>query len=64
MQIEKKSKMGRRIGSGYKKIKLKDLVEKVRLEHEVPVAFKWAREFGLLQEELVEGVYYKDSLFD
>jgi len=56
--------MGRRIGSGYKKIKLKDLVEKVRLEHEVPVAFKWAREFGLLQEELVEGEYYKDSLFD
>ena len=64
METAKKSKMGRRIGSGYKKIKLKDLVEKVRLEHEVPVSFKWARDFGLLQEELVEGEYYKDSLVE
>tara|TARA_R110001592_G_C13105900_1_gene744551 strand:+ start:1210 stop:1404 length:195 start_codon:yes stop_codon:yes gene_type:complete len=64
MQIEKKSKMGRRIGSGYKKIKLKALVEAVRLEHEVPVAFKWAREMGLVQEEVVGAEDYKDSLFD
>mgnify|MGYP005989353811 CR=1 FL=1 len=49
---KEKSKMGRPLNRGIQKVELKDLLDKFKTSMEIPIPYTFARQFGLLPEDL------------
>jgi hypothetical protein len=65
MMIDKKRiKMGRRPKTGNTGVKLKALIDVFKLETEIPVSYKFARQFNLLPVEHVESPYSGELILD
>ena len=50
--VKEKNKMGRPLNSGLQKVELKDLLDKFKTSMEIPIPYTFARQFGLLPEDL------------